>query len=244
MTGSSHGSLEARGVVVSFSGVRAVDGVDLLLDSAEILGLIGPNGAGKSTLVNAISGYITPDAGQVLLGGTDVTGRPAHRLCRLGLTRTFQSVRLFGRLTVAENVEIGALSRGQSRRGARAATRELLLEHNLTQFADAEARTLPYGLERRVTLARALAANPLFLLLDEPAAGLDDRETDEVRDMILHLRRSRGCGVLVIEHDMGLIMSLCDRIQVISSGRTISSGTPDAVRNDPVVRTAYLGTSA
>jgi ABC-type branched-subunit amino acid transport system ATPase component len=234
-------NLQAQGISISFSGLRAIENVDLRLDHGEILGLIGPNGAGKSTLVNIMSGYLTPDRGRVELGGTDITGRPAHRLCRLGLTRTFQSVRLFGRLTVAENIEVGALANGQSRRKARAVVRELFAEHDLSAVADVESRSLPFGLERRVALARALATDPAFLLLDEPAAGLDDRETDELRAMISSVRETRGCGLLVIEHDMGLIMKLCDRVQVINSGRTISLGTPDEVRNDPEVRTAYLG---
>jgi len=237
----SPGSLAARRISRAFSGLQAVVGVDLHLAAGEILGLIGPNGAGKSTLVNIMSGYLTPDAGTVLLGDTDITGRPAHRLCRLGITRTFQGVRLFGRLTVTENLEVAALGRGHSRRSAYNVARQLLEEHGLGDLFDVQARALPAGTERRVALARALATDPQFLLLDEPAAGLDERESKDLRDTIAKVRETRGCGILVIEHDMGLIMSLCDRIQVISSGQTISIGNPGEVRNDPLVRTAYLG---
>ena len=234
-------NLELRSVTVTFSGLRAVDAIDLQLEEGETLGLIGPNGAGKSTLVNVISGYLKPNEGKVWLGDTDITGRPAHRLCRLGVTRTFQGVRLFGRLTVAENLEVGALADGSSRRKARLAVGALLEEHNLGQYADAEVRSLPYGIERRVSLARALASNPRFLLLDEPAAGLDENETDDLRHVIAEIGRTRGCGILVIEHDMSLIARLCDRLQVINSGRTISLGAPEQVLSDPVVREAYLG---
>ena len=228
-------------MTVTFSGLRAVDAIDLQLEEGETLGLIGPNGAGKSTLVNVISGYLKPNEGKVWLGDTDITGRPAHRLCRLGVTHTFQGVRLFGRLTVAENLEVGALADGSSRRKARLAVGALLEEHNLAQYADAEVRSLPYGIERRVSLARALASNPRFLLLDEPAAGLDENETDDLRHVIAEIGRTRGCGILVIEHDMSLIARLCDRLQVINSGRTISLGAPEQVLSDPVVREAYLG---
>lgn len=234
-------NLELRSVTVTFSGLRAVDAIDLQLEEGETLGLIGPNGAGKSTLVNVISGYLKPNEGKVWLGDTDITGRPAHRLCRLGVTRTFQGVRLFGRLTVAENLEVGALADGSSRRKARQAVGALLEEHNLAPYADAEVRSLPYGIERRVSLARALASNPRFLLLDEPAAGLDENETDDLRHVIAEIGRTRGCGILVIEHDMSLIARLCDRLQVINSGRTISLGAPEQVLSDPVVREAYLG---
>lgn len=235
--------LELVDVSVTFSGLRAIDSVDLRLEEGETLGLIGPNGAGKSTLVNVISGYIKPNEGHVRLGDTDITGRPAHRLSRLGITRTFQAVRLFGHLTVFENLEVGALAGGVSRREARRIVGQLLDEHGLGEHAQAESRSLPYGIERRVALARALASAPRFLLLDEPAAGLDENETDELRHLIAEIGRTRGCGILVIEHDMGLIARLCDRLQVINSGRTISLGTPDEVLSDPVVREAYLGES-
>lgn len=234
-------NLELRGVTVTFSGLRAIDAVDMHVEEGETLGLIGPNGAGKSTLVNVISGYLKPNDGKVWLGDTDITGRPAHRLCRLGVTRTFQAVRLFGRLTVAENLEVGALAGGSSRSKARQVVGSLLDEHGLRAHADVEARSLPYGIERRVALARALASNPRFLLLDEPAAGLDENETDDLRHIIAEIGRTRGCGILVIEHDMSLIARLCDRIQVINSGRTISLGAPEQVLSDPVVREAYLG---
>jgi len=233
--------LEAQGLEVHFGGVRAVDGVDLELRKGEILGLIGPNGAGKTTLVNALSGFQKPTAGRVLLNGADVTGWSAHRLARRGLARTFQSVRLFPGLTVLENVELGAVGVGVRRPAARRLARELLERLGLAGKADALATGLPHGLERRLGIVRALAAKPAFLLLDEPAAGLNERESDELVGALTLIRDDFSCALVVIEHDMRVIMRLCERIQVLDYGKTISIGTPAQVRADPAVLTAYLG---
>jgi len=233
--------LEARGLKVHFGGVRAVDGVDLLLRKGEILGLIGPNGAGKTTLVNALSGFQKPTAGTVLLNGTDVTGWKPARLARRGLTRTFQSVRLFPDLTVLENVELGGVGVGMRRAAARRSAQGLLERLNLDDKAHLYGTGLPHGLERRVGIVRALAAKPTFLLLDEPAAGLNENESDELVDVLTLIRDDFSCALVVIEHDMRLIMRLCERIQVLDYGKTISLGTPAEVRNDPAVLTAYLG---
>jgi branched-chain amino acid transport system ATP-binding protein len=233
--------LEARGLCVHFGGVRAVDGVDLELRKGEILGLIGPNGAGKTTLVNALSGFEKPSAGKVYLSGADVTGWAPHRLARRGLARTFQSVRLFPGLTVLENVELGGVGVGMRRPAARAAARELLDRLGLAERADSLATGLPHGLERRLGMLRALASKPAFLLLDEPAAGLNERESDELVQALTLIRDDFSCGLVVIEHDMRVIMRLCERIQVLDYGKTISIGSPLEVRSDPAVLTAYLG---
>jgi branched-chain amino acid transport system ATP-binding protein len=233
--------LEARDLRVHFGGVRAVDGVDLLLRKGEILGLIGPNGAGKTTVVNALSGFQKPTAGRVLLGGRDVTGWSPHRLARLGLARTFQAVRLFPDLTVLENVELGGVGVGMRRTAARRWARELLERLGLDDKTHLYGKGLPHGLERRLGIVRALAAKPSFLLLDEPAAGLNERESDELVDALTLIRDDFSCALVVIEHDMRLIMRLCERIQVLDYGRTISVGTPTEVRRDPAVLTAYLG---
>jgi branched-chain amino acid transport system ATP-binding protein len=233
--------LEARGLKVHFGGVRAVDGVDLVLRRGEILGLIGPNGAGKTTLVNALSGFQRPTAGTVLLNGADVTGWKPARLARRGLTRTFQSVRLFPDLTVLENVELGGVGVGMRRAAARRSAKELLERLNLDDKANLYGTGLPHGLERRLGIVRALAAKPTFLLLDEPAAGLNEGESDELVDVLTLIRDDFSCALVVIEHDMRLIMRLCERIQVLDYGKTISLGTPAEVRNDPAVLTAYLG---
>jgi ABC-type branched-subunit amino acid transport system ATPase component len=236
--------LEARALHVHFGGVRAVDGVDLVLPKGEILGLIGPNGAGKTTLVNALSGFQKPTAGSVVLNGQDVTGWSPHRLARRGLARTFQAVRLFPDLTVLENVELGGVGIGMRRPAARRWARGLLDRLGLGRLAGHYATGLPHGLERRLGIARALAAKPSFLLLDEPAAGLNEQESDELVATLALIRDDFSCALVVIEHDMRVIMRLCERIQVLDYGKTISIGTPAEVRNDPAVLTAYLGKRA
>jgi branched-chain amino acid transport system ATP-binding protein len=236
--------LEARGLKVYFGGVHAVDGVDLVLRKGEILGLIGPNGAGKTTLVNALSGFQKPTAGTVLMNGRDVTGLSPQRLARRGLARTFQSVRLFPGLTVLENVELGGVGVGMRRPAARRWARELLERLKLDDKASLYGIGLPHGLERRLGIVRALAAKPSFLMLDEPAAGLNERESDELIESLTLIRDDFSCALVVIEHDMRLIMRLCERIQVLDYGKTISIGTPAQVRRDPAVLTAYLGRRA
>ena len=236
--------LQARGLKVHFGGVHAVDGVDLVLKKGEILGLIGPNGAGKTTLVNALSGFQKPTAGTVLMNGHDVTGLSPHKLARRGLARTFQSVRLFPGLTVLENVELGGVGVGMRRPAARKWARELLERLKLDDMAGLYGIGLPHGLERRLGIVRALAAKPTFLMLDEPAAGLNEQESDELVDSLALIRDDFSCALVVIEHDMRLIMRLCERIQVIDYGKTISIGTPAQVRSDPAVLTAYLGRRA
>lgn len=236
-------SLEARGVVVHFHGIKAVDGIDLELSRGEILGLIGPNGAGKTTLVNAITGFQPVMAGTVILAGRKVNGWSPDRLARQGLARTFQNVRLFGGLTAFENVEVGALGVEGGRAGARKLAWHLLERLGLQDSADTTASALPYGLERRLAIARALATRPRFLLLDEPAAGLNELEGDELISVIRDVRREFGCGVLVIDHDMRLIMGLCERIQVLDHGRTIFIGNSRQVSSDARVIEAYLGSA-
>src|SRR5262245_19774258 len=236
--------LQARGLKVHFGGVRAVDGVDLVLKKGEILGLIGPNGAGKTTLVNALSGFQKPTAGTVLMNGQDVTGLSPHRLARRGLARTFQSVRLFPGLAVLENVELGAVGVDMSRPAARKWARELLERLKLDDMASLYGIGLPHGLERRLGIVRALATKPTFLMLDEPAAGLNEQESDELVGSLTLIRDDFSCALVVIEHDMRLIMRLCERIQVIDYGKTISIGPPAQVRRDPAVLTAYLGRRA
>ena len=215
--------LEARGLKVHFGGVHAVDGVDLVLRKGEILGLIGPNGAGKTTLVNALSGFQKPTAGTVLMNGQDVTGLSPHRLARRGLARTFQSVRLFPGLTVLENVELGGVGVGMRRPAARKWARELLERLKLDDMAGLYGTGLPHGLERRLGIVRALAAKPTFLLLDEPAAGLNEQESDELVGSLTLIRDDFSCALLVIEHDMRLIMRLCERIQVSTTARRSAS---------------------
>jgi branched-chain amino acid transport system ATP-binding protein len=234
-------SLEARQVTVRFEGVCALDSIDLQLTSGEILGLIGPNGAGKTTLVNVLTGFQTPDAGTVWIDARDVTRLPAHKRVPLGVCRSFQSTRLFGGLSVVENVELGGLGLGLGRREARVQAEELLASFALSHAAGTLAAALPHGEQRRIGILRALAARPKFLLLDEPAAGLDERETNDLMAFITEMRDARGCGVIVIEHDMHVIMGLCERVHVLDFGKTIAEGSCREVRSNPVVIAAYLG---
>jgi branched-chain amino acid transport system ATP-binding protein len=236
--------LIASSVTVRFGGLIATDDVTLRLSQDHVLGLIGPNGAGKTTLVNVLSGFQRPSSGRLLLGERDITGGARTRFARLGIVRTFQAVRLFKGLTVSENVEVGFVACGIGRSEARRRAREALAEFDLIDKAEATAGALSYGEERRAGLARALALEPRFLLLDEPAAGLAAAEAADLGAMIARIKKRYGCGVLVIEHNMALVMSLCDEIHVLNSGRTIAVGPPAAIRADAAVRAAYLGAAA
>lgn len=233
--------LVASGIRVHYEGVRAVDDVDLTLERGAIMGLIGPNGAGKTTLLNAVSSFVPLTAGHVRIHGEDVTGLAPHRLSARGLVRTFQEVATFPALTVFENVELGALGAGLSRRMARVRSRELLEQFELDASADLRASALPHGSERRLGLARAVATNPSFLLLDEPAAGLDDAESLDLAETIVGIRDQLGCGVLLVEHDMRIIFRVCETIQVLDFGKTLAVGSPEAIRTDSRVIAAYLG---
>jgi branched-chain amino acid transport system ATP-binding protein len=234
-------TLVTKGVTVRFGALVAVDNVDLSVGRSEVLGLIGPNGAGKTTLVNAITGFQPPTSGSVSLGDREITAMPPHKRARLGIVRTFQSGHSFARLTALENVEVAAIGHRTARRAARRRAVELLEMMRLGHRADSLASALPHGDERRLEVARALAFNPQFLLLDEPAAGLDERESDELMDAIRRIRDEMQCGILLIDHDMRVIMQTCERIQVLNYGKTIAVGTPGQVRNDPKVIAAYLG---
>ena len=226
---------------VHLRGVKAVDGVDLTLRRGEILGVIGPNGAGKTTLVNVLAGFQRATAGRIVLNGDDITTWEPSEIARAGLVRTFQDVRLFSRLTVLENVEAGAVSNGASGRQARGLGRQLLARLRLEHGAGLTAAALPHGERQRLAVARALAARPHFLLLDEPAAGLDEAESDDLVAALAAIRDAFEVGLLVIEHDMRLIMRLAEQIQVLDYGKTIALGTPAQIRSDPAVREAYLG---
>jgi branched-chain amino acid transport system ATP-binding protein len=239
--GPGAGRLVAEGIRVHFEGVRAVDGVDLTLERGQIMGLIGPNGAGKTTFLNAVSSFVELTAGRVVLGDVDVSGFSPERLAKQGLVRTFQDVATFPALTVFENVELGALGAGLSRRKARARVEELLGQLGLRAMANLPASSLPHGEERRVGIARAVACSPKFLLLDEPAAGLDDTESLQLAETIAGIREQLGCGVLLVEHDMRIIFRVCERIQVLDYGKSLAVGSPDEVRQNKQVVAAYLG---
>jgi branched-chain amino acid transport system ATP-binding protein len=228
----------------SFAGVHALRDVTLELRRGEIVGLIGPNGAGKSTLVNVLSGFDRPSSGAVELEGRDVTAWRPSRRGRAGLARTFQHSHAFRALSVRENVEVAALGAGLSGRAARERADELLSALGLSASADAPADALAQGDERRLGVARALATDPRYVLLDEPAAGLPEAELPVFSDAVRSVRDERDAGVLLIDHNMGLIMEICDRIHVLDQGRTLAEGTPADIRANLDVAAAYLGESA
>ena len=236
--------LVLKGITKDFAGLRALDNVDLQLEQGEILGLIGPNGSGKTTLINVVTGLLPATSGSVVVGGTDITNRPPHRIAHSGLARTFQTIRLFHHLTVIENVQVAAVGMGLSRPAARERAESVLEQMGLSKWGMHMAGALPYGLERRVEVARALAMQPRFLLLDEPAAGLNEEESDELLRILEPMPAERNLGMLIVEHDMRLIMRLCHRLHVLSYGRTIGEGTPEQVRAIPAVVEAYLGSAA
>jgi len=237
-------TLRASAVSRSFAGVQALRGVTLELRRGEALGLIGPNGAGKSTLVNVLSGFDRPTAGTVELDGRDVTRWPAHRRGRHGLARTFQHSRAFRDLSVRENVEVAALGVGASPKRAAARADELLELLGLSAYADAPAAALAHGDERRLGVARALATDPRYVLMDEPAAGLPEAETPAFAEVVRSVRDDHGAGVLLIDHNMALIMTVCDRIHVLDQGMTLAEGAPAEIRLNLDVAAAYLGESA
>ncbi|HZR91251.1 MAG TPA: ABC transporter ATP-binding protein [Gaiellaceae bacterium] len=237
-------TLRATGVSRSFEGVHALRDVRLELHRHEVVGLIGPNGAGKTTLVNVLTGFDFPTAGTVELAGEEITRWAPHRRGRAGLSRTFQHSRSFGGLTVRENVEVAALGSGARTREARRRADALLELLGLEPYADRPASTLAHGDERKLGVARALATEPRFVLMDEPAAGLPEAEVPDFAEVVRTVRSEHEAGVLLIDHNMALIMEVCDRIHVLDQGRTLAEGTPQEIRANLDVTAAYLGESA
>ena len=236
--------LVVEAATVAFGGFRALDGAGLEVGRHEVLGVIGPIGAGKTTLLNVVTGLGGADSGRVALGGTDLSGAPSHRIARSGLVRTFQNLRLFGSLTVRENVEVSALVASSSRRHRPPPDVDgLLVAAGLWDVRFRRARELDFGTSRRLELARAAAMSPSFLLLDEPTSGMSDAESEAMVDQVRRMAGLVGAGVVVIDHDLNFITGICDRVTCLDAGQVIATGTPDEVQAHPAVRAAYLGTS-
>ena len=241
--------LEVHGLSKSFGGFRAVSDVDLVVTEGQIAAVIGPNGAGKSTLFNLITGYLRPTAGRVVVDGRDITGVAPHRICRLGMGRSFQRTNIFPKLTVFENVQAALLAhRGLGRNfwsRSEALCREesasLLASVGLAEQAQAVAGTLAYGNQKQLELGIALASDPKILLLDEPTAGMSAGETHESIALLERIAKERGLTLLFTEHDMAVVFSIAQKIAVMHQGRIIADGSPAAVRADPGVRRVYLG---
>ena len=248
--------LDVRNLGIDFGGLTAVDGFNITIGPTEISGLIGPNGAGKTTIFNLLTGVYQPTRGSVLVNGIDIKGMPIHKVNKLGIARTFQNIRLFTDMTALDNVKVGMHnnikcsfvesllhlpSYRRSEEKANQKAMELLDFMGLAEFADVKAGSLPYGVQRRLEIVRALATNPSIILLDEPAAGMNPSETAELMHQIRRIRDTFHIAIFLIEHDMNLVMNVCEAIAVVNYGRIIAKGTPEEIRSNPAVIEAYLG---
>ena len=250
--------LDVRNLGIDFGGLTAVDGFNITIGPTEISGLIGPNGAGKTTIFNLLTGVYQPTRGSILIKGIDTKGMPTHKVNKLGIARTFQNIRLFNDMTALDNVKVGMHnemkcsflasllrlpSYFKAEKKANQKAMELLEFMGLADIADQKAGSLPNGVQRRLEICRALASNPAVILLDEPAAGMNPSETTELMHQIRRIRDNFQIAIFLIEHDMNLVMNVCEAIAVVSYGKIIAKGTPDEIKKNPAVIEAYLGRS-
>lgn len=248
--------LEVTNLGIAFGGLQAVAQLDMKIEQGHLYGLIGPNGAGKTTVFNMLTGVYKPTEGDIILDGKNVTGKSPEKICRAGVARTFQNIRLFDRLTVLDNVKVGLHNQitysvltgifrlpgfFRKEKAMNEKAMELLRIFDLDKEANLPAASLPYGKQRKLEIARALATNPKLLLLDEPAAGMNPNETAELMETVRFVKDKFKIAILLIEHDMNFVMGICEHITVLDYGRVIASGTGDQVRNNPKVIAAYLG---
>ena len=248
--------LDVRNLGIDFGGLTAVDNFNITIGPTEISGLIGPNGAGKTTIFNLLTSVYQPTRGSILINGVDTKGMTTAKVNKLGIARTFQNIRLFGDMTALDNVKVGMHNQikcpfvcsllhippyQKAEKAANEKAMELLDFMGLTEVADQKAGSLPYGVQRRLEIIRALATNPSILLLDEPAAGMNPSETTELMHQIRRIRDTFHIAIFLIEHDMNLVMNVCEAIAVVNYGRIIAKGTPEEIRQNPAVIEAYLG---
>ena len=248
--------LDVRNLGIDFGGLTAVDSFNITIGPTEICGLIGPNGAGKTTIFNLLTSVYQPTRGSILINGIDTKGMTTHKVNKLGIARTFQNIRLFSDMTALENVKVGMHNEikcsflssllhlpgyHKAEKRANEKAMELLEFMGLADVADQKAGSLPYGVQRRLEIVRALASNPSIILLDEPAAGMNPSETTELMHQIRRIRDTFHIAIFLIEHDMNLVMNVCETIAVVNYGRIIAKGTPDEIRKNPAVIEAYLG---
>ena len=248
--------LDVRNLGIDFGGLTAVDSFNITIGPTEICGLIGPNGAGKTTIFNLLTSVYQPTRGSILINGIDTKGMTTHKVNKLGIARTFQNIRLFSDMTALENVKVGMHNEikcsflssllhlpgyHKAEKRANEKAMELLDFMGLADVADQKAGSLPYGVQRRLEIVRALASNPSIILLDEPAAGMNPSETTELMHQIRRIRDTFHIAIFLIEHDMNLVMNVCETIAVVNYGRIIAKGTPDEIRKNPAVIEAYLG---